>query len=52
MAGERPPPEDTSLRLTRKGVATRARIVTAAAQLMFERGAGNTSVEEVRPPPG
>jgi AcrR family transcriptional regulator len=39
---------DMSLRLTRKGIATRARVVTAAAQLMFERGAGNTSVEEVR----
>jgi AcrR family transcriptional regulator len=37
-----------SLQLTRKGMATRARIVTAAAQLMFERGSGNTSVEEVR----
>ena len=49
VAGAKPPPRtDISLRLTRKGVATRARIVSAAAQLMFERGAGNTSVEEVR----
>ncbi len=40
--------QDTSLELTRKGLATRARIVSAAAQLMFERGAGNTSVEDVR----
>ena len=33
---------------TRKGLATRARIVTAAARLMFERGVANTSIDEVR----
>ncbi|CAM2888338.1 TetR family transcriptional regulator [Mycobacterium intermedium] len=33
---------------TRKGLATRARIVEAAARLMFERGVDNTSIEEVR----
>lgn len=36
------------VRLTRKGLATRARIVTAAKQLVFERGAANTSIDEVR----
>lgn len=35
-------------RFTRKGLATRARIVQAAARLMFERGVANTSVEQVR----
>jgi AcrR family transcriptional regulator len=35
-------------RLTRKGAATRARIVEAAAQLMFERGVAGTSTEDVR----
>jgi AcrR family transcriptional regulator len=34
--------------LTRKGIATRARIVTTAARLMFEHGVANTSVDEVR----
>ena len=33
---------------TRKGLATRARIVDAAARLMFERGVANTSIEQVR----
>lgn len=33
---------------TRKGMATRARIVDAAARLMFERGVANTSIEQVR----
>jgi TetR/AcrR family transcriptional regulator, transcriptional repressor for nem operon len=35
-------------RFTRKGRATRARIVAAAARLMFERGVAGTSVDEVR----
>ena len=35
-------------RLTRKGLATRARIVEAAAGLMFERGVAGTSTEDVR----
>jgi AcrR family transcriptional regulator len=39
---------DNASRLTRKGLATRARIVAAAARLMFERGVDNTSIEEVR----
>lgn len=33
---------------TRKGQATRARIVEAAARLMFQRGVANTSIDEVR----
>jgi AcrR family transcriptional regulator len=40
--------DDSTAQFTRKGLATRARIVTAAARLMFERGVANTSVEEVR----
>jgi AcrR family transcriptional regulator len=39
---------DNTTRLTHKGMATRARIVAAAARLMFERGVANTSIEEVR----
>ena len=35
-------------RLTRKGLATRARIVEAAAGLMFRRGVAGTSTEDVR----
>jgi TetR/AcrR family transcriptional repressor of nem operon len=35
-------------RLTRKGQATRERIVEAAARLMFERGVAGTSTEEVQ----
>jgi len=35
-------------RLTAKGRATRARIVDAAARLMYEKGAANTSLEDVR----
>jgi TetR/AcrR family transcriptional regulator, transcriptional repressor for nem operon len=34
-------------RLTRKGLATRTRIVTAAADLMFRRGVAGTSTEDV-----
>jgi AcrR family transcriptional regulator len=37
-----------SSRLTAKGRATRARIVAAAARLMFEQGAASTSFEDVR----
>lgn len=35
-------------RFTRKGLATRTRIVGTAARLMWERGVSNTSIEEVR----
>ncbi|WAC92305.1 TetR/AcrR family transcriptional regulator [Mycobacterium sp. Aquia_213] len=35
-------------RFTRKGQATRARIIDVAARLMFERGVANTSIDEVR----
>lgn len=35
-------------RLTRKGRATRERIVTAAAALMFERGVAGTSTDDVQ----
>ncbi|WP_261556212.1 TetR/AcrR family transcriptional regulator [Frankia tisae] len=35
-------------RLTRKGQASRARIVVAAAGLMYERGVAGTSTEDVR----
>ena len=35
-------------RLTRKGAETRARIVDAAAQLIYEHGVASTTIEEVR----
>ena len=35
-------------RLTRKGEATRARIVDAAAELIFQQGVAGTTIEEVR----
>ena len=35
-------------RLTRKGAATRARIVDAAAELIFQRGVTRTTIEDVR----
>ncbi|MFJ8613562.1 TetR/AcrR family transcriptional regulator [Streptomyces sp. NPDC093675] len=35
-------------RLTRKGQATRDRIAAAAAELMFNRGAAGTSIEDVQ----
>src|SRR5690348_5091629 len=35
-------------RLTRKGEATRARIVDAAAQLIYQQGVAGTTIEEVR----
>jgi TetR/AcrR family transcriptional repressor of nem operon len=37
----------TTGRLTRKGLATRARIVEAAAELMFRRGVAGTATEDV-----
>jgi TetR/AcrR family transcriptional regulator, transcriptional repressor for nem operon len=40
-------PDDAS-RFTRKGRATRARIVDVAAKLMFQRGVAGTSIDEVR----
>jgi TetR/AcrR family transcriptional regulator, transcriptional repressor for nem operon len=40
--------DDTTSRFTRKGRATRARIVDVAARLMFERGVAGTSIDEVR----
>lgn len=40
--------ERPSSRFTRKGLATRARIIEAAARLMFERGVANTSIDQVR----
>jgi TetR/AcrR family transcriptional regulator, transcriptional repressor for nem operon len=40
--------DDTAPRFTRKGQATRARIVSVAARLIFERGVANTSIEQVR----
>jgi AcrR family transcriptional regulator len=33
---------------TRKGLATRARIIEVAARLMFEHGVANTSIDQVR----
>jgi TetR/AcrR family transcriptional regulator, transcriptional repressor for nem operon len=41
-------PDDATARFTRKGRATRARIVDVAAKLMFERGVAGTSIDEVR----
>lgn len=40
--------EHPSPRYTHKGLATRARIIEAAARLMFERGVANTSIDQVR----
>jgi AcrR family transcriptional regulator len=40
--------DDSPAQFTRKGLTTRARIVTAAARLMFDRGVAGTSIEEVR----
>jgi TetR/AcrR family transcriptional repressor of nem operon len=37
----------TTSKLTSKGLATRARIVTAAAELMFENGVAGTTMEQV-----
>jgi AcrR family transcriptional regulator len=41
-------PDDARSRFTRKGRATRSRIVDAAAKLMFQRGVAGTSIDEVR----
>ncbi len=38
----------TPRRLTRKGQETRRRIVTAAAELIFEQGVAHTTIEDVR----
>lgn len=43
-----PSAASSSSRLTAKGRATRARIIDAAARLMYENGAANTSFEDVR----
>jgi TetR/AcrR family transcriptional repressor of nem operon len=43
-----PGPVQRSARLTRKGQATRTRIVEAAAQLMYERGITEATLEDVR----
>jgi len=40
--------DDATSRLTRKGRATRARIVDVAATLIFQRGVADTSVDDVR----
>jgi AcrR family transcriptional regulator len=40
--------ENTPPRFTRKGLATRDRIVNVAARLIFERGVANTSIDQVR----
>ncbi|MFV8263071.1 TetR/AcrR family transcriptional regulator [Mycolicibacterium peregrinum] len=40
--------EDASQRFTRKGLATRARIIDGAAELMFRDGVGGTSLDDVR----
>jgi len=39
---------DSAPRLTRKGQATRERILAASARLMFERGVAGTSTEDVQ----
>jgi TetR/AcrR family transcriptional regulator, transcriptional repressor for nem operon len=40
--------DEATSRFTRKGHATRARIVDVAAKLMFQRGVAGTSIDEVR----
>src|SRR5262249_39539194 len=49
---DRQPPEpvvdDSTERFTRKGLATRTRIVEGAAQLMFEQGVAAVSLNDVR----
>lgn len=40
--------DDDRLRFTRKGLATRARIVQGAADLMFELGVNHTSLDDLR----
>lgn len=41
-------PDDATPRFTRKGRATRARIVDVAAKLMFRGGVAGTSIDDVR----
>jgi AcrR family transcriptional regulator len=41
-------PSTATARLTRKGAATRARIVAAASELMFERGVACTGIDDVK----
>lgn len=43
-----PPPSPDRPQLTRRGAETRARIVDAAAELIFEQGVAGTTIEEVR----
>jgi AcrR family transcriptional regulator len=43
-----PPIAESGPRFTRKGLATRARIVGEAAELVFQRGVSGTSLEDVR----
>ncbi|HEY2690667.1 MAG TPA: TetR family transcriptional regulator, partial [Streptosporangiaceae bacterium] len=38
----------TERRLTRRGRETRERIVAAAAELIFERGVAETTLEDIR----
>ncbi|OBI96443.1 TetR/AcrR family transcriptional regulator [Mycobacterium sp. 1465703.0] len=40
--------EENPSRFTRKGLATRTRIIEVAARLMFEHGIANTSIDQVR----
>lgn len=40
--------DDAAQRFTRKGLATRARIIDGAAELMFREGVGGTSLDDVR----
>ena len=46
--GERGGGTATAPRLTRKGAETRERIVTAAAELIFERGVAGTGMEDIK----
>jgi TetR/AcrR family transcriptional regulator, transcriptional repressor for nem operon len=48
VGGLAPAPAPRASRLTPKGERTRARIVDAAAQLIYERGVASTTVEDVR----
>ena len=48
MSETTPAPTPAGPRLTGKGRATRDRIVTAAAELMYAHGVSGTSLEEVR----
>src|SRR5262249_21344894 len=48
MAGGDTVSDGTTPRFTRKGLATRARIVDATAELIFEHGVAGTSIDEVR----